>query len=412
LKIFVATLARSLLGGVETYLNAVIPLLARAGHEVTLGYEQEAPPGVARICGDDVQSIHLTPKWDPSSSASERPDVLLLNGLWDAECEERLAAWAPTAYFAHNFWGVCISGSKRWGSPIPRTCTRRFGFGCLAHYFPHRCGGLNPAVALRMFGDQRRRLATISLSKTVLVASNYMRAEYERHDVEPHRIHVLPYFVAPPPDGSPLDTEFEERASALRLLFLGRITHLKGVDYLVRAAHELQSRDGRRCIVVIGGDGPALGEIQVEARRLNVPLECHGWVNSAGRDELIQEATLLVIPSTWPEPFGLVGLEAGRLGRPAVAFNVGGIADWLEPGVNGEFADAPANAAALAAALSRAVSSPSHYRSLCAGARKRARQFDEHSHLQKLTAVLEQTAELGVSADQTADGARLRATSN
>jgi glycosyltransferase involved in cell wall biosynthesis len=409
LKIFVATLARSLLGGVETYLKSVIPLLAGAGHEVTLAYEQEAPAGVPRISDDETRSVHLTPKWNPSSSALERPDVLLLNGLWDAECEERLAAWAPTAYFAHNFWGVCISGSKRWGRPTPKTCTRRFGLGCLVHYLPHGCGGLNPAVALRMFGDQRRRLATIARSQTVLVASNYMRSEYERHDIDPNRIHVLPYFVAPTPDGSPSGSEL---AAELRLLFLGRITHLKGVEYLVRAAHELQWRYGRRCVVVIGGDGPALGEIQLEARRLNVPLECHGWVNTTRRDELVREATVLVIPSTWPEPFGLVGLEAGRLGRPAVAFNVGGIADWLEPGVNGEFADAPANASALAAALSRAVSSPERYRSLCAGARKRARQFEEHSHLRKLTAILERTAALQGSGDQTADRVRFRATSS
>jgi glycosyltransferase involved in cell wall biosynthesis len=412
LKIFVATLARSLLGGVETYLKSVIPLLTRAGHEVTLAYEQEAAPGVPRICGDEARPVHLTPNWKLSSHASERPDVVLLNGLWDPEIEERLAAWAPTAYFAHNFWGVCISGSKRWGRPTPKTCTRRFGFGCLVHYLPHRCGGLNPAVALRMFGDQRRRLATIARCQTVLVASNYMRSEYERHDVDPHRIHVLPYFVAPPPDGSPWDAGLEERPSVLRLLFLGRITRLKGLEYLVRAAHEFQSRDGRRCTVVIGGDGPALGEIQVEAKRLNVPLECHGWVDTTRRDELIQKATLLVIPSTWPEPFGLVGLEAARLGRPAVAFKVGGIADWLEPGVNGEFADAPANASALAAALSRAVSSPAHYRSLCAGARKRARQFDEHSHLKKLIAVLEQIAAFKGSTAQAAESARLRATSS
>jgi glycosyltransferase involved in cell wall biosynthesis len=38
---------------------------------------------------------------------------------------------------------------------------------------------------------------------------------------------------------------------------------------------------------------------------------------------------VVVVPSRWPEPFGMIGLEAMRHGRPVVAFGVGGISDWL-----------------------------------------------------------------------------------
>ena len=47
---------------------------------------------------------------------------------------------------------------------------------------------------------------------------------------------------------------------------------------------------------------------------------------------------MLVVPSLWPEPFGLVGLEAARHRLPVAAFAVGGIPDWLRPGVNGYLA--------------------------------------------------------------------------
>ena len=49
-------------------------------------------------------------------------------------------------------------------------------------------------------------------------------------------------------------------------------------------------------------------------------------------------ADLLVVPSLWPEPFGLVGLEGARSRLPAAAFAVGGIPDWLRSGVNGYLA--------------------------------------------------------------------------
>ena len=47
---------------------------------------------------------------------------------------------------------------------------------------------------------------------------------------------------------------------------------------------------------------------------------------------------LLVVPSVWPEPFGLVGPEAAHHGVPSAAFAVGGIPEWLVDGVSGHLA--------------------------------------------------------------------------
>ena len=65
----------------------------------------------------------------------------------------------------------------------------------------------------------------------------------------------------------------------------------------------------------------------------------------------------MAVPSLWPEPFGLIGIEAFGCGRPVVASDTGGVREWLEPGVNG-LAVAPGRPRALAAALSELLADP------------------------------------------------------
>jgi glycosyltransferase involved in cell wall biosynthesis len=61
----------------------------------------------------------------------------------------------------------------------------------------------------------------------------------------------------------------------------------------------------------------------------------HDWLPAAEFGRLLEESKIVAIPSRWPEPFGLVGLEAMRLGRAVVAYDVGGIRDWVIDGETG-----------------------------------------------------------------------------
>ena len=105
-------------------------------------------------------------------------------------------------------------------------------------------------------------------------------------------------------------------------------------------------------------------------------VEFAGWLNTEKKLDLLREADLIAVPSLWPEPFGLVGIEAGCYGVPAVGFAVGGIPDWLIPGQTGELAPGdPPTAAGLSEAIVRALADPSHYRRLSAGAWEMARRI-------------------------------------
>ena len=68
-------------------------------------------------------------------------------------------------------------------------------------------------------------------------------------------------------------------------------------------------------------------------------------------------ASVVVVPSLWPEPFGIVGIEALAAGRPVIASATGGIGDWLEDGVCG-LCVPPGDAGALARALNELLADP------------------------------------------------------
>ena len=82
----------------------------------------------------------------------------------------------------------------------------------------------------------------------------------------------------------------------------------------------------------------------------------------------LARASVAALPSSWPEPFGLVGLEAAALGVPTVAFDVGGISEWLRHDVNGVAVPGPPSAEPLGEAL-RGFSATSAGLPRCARAR-------------------------------------------
>jgi glycosyltransferase involved in cell wall biosynthesis len=60
-----------------------------------------------------------------------------------------------------------------------------------------------------------------------------------------------------------------------------------------------------------------------------------GYVPPEEIHDCYREASVVVMSSIWPEPFGAAGLEGMRFGLPVVAFDAGGIKEWLTNNFNG-----------------------------------------------------------------------------
>jgi glycosyltransferase involved in cell wall biosynthesis len=175
---------------------------------------------------------------------------------------------------------------------------------------------------------------------------------------------------------------------------VGRLTSLKGVHYLIRALPIAQRALGLRLTLDVLGTGPEEARLTMLARELGVGAQFHGTVEPASRDEVMRGADLLAVPSLWPEPFGLVGIEAGRLGLPAVGYAVGGIPEWLHAGQSGELAPGePPTVEGLAEAIVRALQDPARHALLRAGAWEAAKRFTMDAHMRQLGPLLVEVAE-------------------
>ena len=188
------------------------------------------------------------------------------------------------------------------------------------------------------------------------------------------RRRIVPYF--PTMGAKQLDEDPHRR----RVVFAGRVVATKGADVLVRASREIEGE------VVVCGDGPRLGEMQRLAERLGVSARVRftGWLSGDDLARELAEASVVAVPSLWPEPFGLVGIEGFAAGRPAVGSATGGIGDWLEHGVSGLLVP-PGDPAALARALNELLGDPQRRHEMGeAGRRTVADRFSTAAHLAAL----------------------------
>ncbi len=225
----------------------------------------------------------------------------------------------------------------------------------------------------------RRRLAGI------VTVSDYLRRRFLEGGTEA-AVDVLP-------NGIDLPVAADGPRDNL-VLFAGRIVADKGPDAFIRAcARALPALPGWRA-EMLGGDRfgadspqtPYVRALRAEAAAAGIAMP--GWCPHADVLATMARAAIVVVPSRWPEPFGLTALEAMGSGAALLCAPRGGL-----PEVTGDAAVAidPDDADALAAAIVAVARDPARRAALARAGRARAALFDRPHTAARLATLRRQT---------------------
>jgi glycosyltransferase involved in cell wall biosynthesis len=270
----------------------------------------------------------------------ESPDVVHVHNFPRVEVLQEIRVAVPIVRTIHSYENLCGNQLKRL--PDGSICNHKLGTACLRN-----CGAQASFKARRVRAENRFMRTRFA---KVLAVSSYVREVLLLNGFDERRIRVLNNFTRLTPE--PMDVA-EENA----VLYAGRMTAEKGLLELVESISLTRTKPK---LVVIGKDG-VLGrssycrQVIAAAGERGVAIELQSWRNGDELRRAYQRVKAVAFSSVWPEPFGLVGIEAMMQARPVVAFDCGGVRDWLEHGETGLLAS-HRNLRAYAEALDQLLS--------------------------------------------------------
>jgi glycosyltransferase involved in cell wall biosynthesis len=274
-----------LYGGTERVVSYLTEELVALGHDVTLF-----------ASGDSVTSARLEAVWpralrlDPAIRDPIAPHMLLM------ETVRRQADDFDVLHFHMDYWPFSLFSRQK--TPFVTTLHGRLDLAELQpvfNTFPHV-----PVVSIS--DSQRRPLPQANFVGTVL--------------------HGLPEKLLTP-----------QPAKQGYLAFLGRIAPEKCPDRAIRIARAC----GLPLKIAAKVDKVDQQYFESVIRPLltGPDVELIGEISDREKPAFLSGAHALLMPIDWPEPFGLVMIEAMACGTPVIAFNRGSVPEIIEDGVTG-----------------------------------------------------------------------------
>lgn len=358
-------------GGVSTHVQASAEILARHGIDVRVlcarVESDESIPGVTIYRSPELFDGDVPVAARIGEGLAFAPEIVHFHQVDLPELVQAARQRAATIVSAHVYT-ACSAGVYYFRPG--HECTRGHGPGCIPNLALRGCAHLrDPRPLPARYRRAGRQLEALMSADLVVSYSSAVDRHLAANRLERRR--MVPYTTTiAAQEGSGHETR-------RRVVYAGRVVREKGVDVLIRAAREIEAE------FVICGDGMGLEAMRKLARRCHVErrVEFKGWLAPDELSREVANASVVAIPSLWPEPFGMVGIEALAAGRPVVASATGGIEDWLEDGVSG-LCVKPGDVHALAQALNELLSDPERQHAMgMAGRRTVSERFSAGRHL-------------------------------
>jgi glycosyltransferase involved in cell wall biosynthesis len=191
------------------------------------------------------------------------------------------------------------------------------------------------------------------------------------------------------------NTRTTVKRKANTIVYVGRLEKFKGVMDLINAIPEVLKKIPNARLE-IAGEGSAALELRQRVDQLGIKqsVSFKDRISQLSVAKLYSCASVVVMPSTWPEPFGKVGIEAMSRGTPVIATDVGGVRDWLHDRVNG-FLVKPSDPSQLSRAIVKILSDTKLREKLSKNARKTGAGFTAEKFAQRLLGLIKETAGQG-----------------
>ncbi len=265
-----------------------------------------------------------------SALSAFQPDAIYVHKMADLAVIQTLVdSHLPLVRMVHDHDIYCMR-SYKYHYLSRKICTRAASLycvvGCGACVVKNNSGGF--PLKWVSYRAKKREIALNRRFHRMAVVSEYMRNELLRNGFDATRIEIHPPV---PRMGDPhLRSTFSDRNL---ILYAGQIIRGKGVDILLKSLARVKSKF--ECIIL--GDGNHKAHCEELSRKLGLADRVHfkGFIPQEELKAYYRECSVVALSSVWPEPIATIGLEVMRYALPVVAFDAGGIKDWLKDGFNG-----------------------------------------------------------------------------